>query len=81
MNKGERKENQKKDNPGEEHNQGEKQTKISLKGDVTETKGRHDGERPVKTGDPAVIPAFILHEEMEKNTVQADNAKEKNKKF
>ena len=52
-----------------------------MEGDIAKAEGGHDGEGPVKTGDPTKIPALIQHEEVEKNTVKADDSCKKNKKF
>lgn len=81
LNKGERKENQQKNYPGEKNNQGEKQAKIGMEGDIAKAKGGHNGKRPVKTGDPTELPALILHEDVEKKAVKADDSGKKNKKF
>jgi hypothetical protein len=52
-----------------------------MKGDIAKAKGGHDGERPVKAGNPAEIPALIQHEDVEKKAVQADHCNKKNKKL
>ena len=52
-----------------------------MEGDIAKAEGGHDGERPVKAGNPTEIPALIQHEDMKKKTVQADDYDKKNKKF
>jgi hypothetical protein len=52
-----------------------------MKGDIAKTEGGHDGERPVKAGDPTELPALILHEDVEKKAVETDDCNKKSKEF
>lgn len=52
-----------------------------MKGDIAKAEGGHDGERPVKAGDPTELPALMLHEDVKKKAVKADDSYKKSKEF
>ena len=50
---------------------------IAVEGDVAETQGGHDRQRPVEAGDNRVFAALKVHDHMEKETVDRDKQAEK----
>ena len=67
---------QEKDNAAQEHDNREAAAQIGMKGDVAETQGGHDGEGPVKTGQPGVIMSLIGHNQVKKNAVNGEKQRQ-----
>ena len=56
----------------EQHDDREYPPQITCESYVPKTERWHDGQGPVKTGDPGVVFALILHDEVENRAVDND---------
>lgn len=79
LDEGEGEEDEHERNARGQHHHGEEAPQVTLKGDVPESEGRHDGERPVEPRHPAVALPFQVHEEVKEDAVN-DDQPEKNQK-
>jgi len=81
LDKREGKHRQQKYNSRHEDNNREHLAKISGKRDVAETKGGHDCQGPIKSGDPTEFSVFKYHQKVKQDAVNGNHCDKGNKKF
>lgn len=69
--------NQEKNNPAEQYHYGKKTAKVTVKGDVAETQGRHHRQCPIDACNNGKVSALRGHDYMEEVAVDDDQRNQK----